>query len=86
MRYDPEFYELIRLIKSLSPERREALKQYLEEFDRFYTLNEVAKTLRVSLRTIYRYIKSGKLKAVKINGRWRVPPEEFERIKGEGIK
>ncbi len=82
---EEEFEELLELIKSLSPKRREALKRYLEDLDRLYTLKEVEKVLRVSRRTIYRYIKSGKLKAVKVHGQWRVPAEEFERIKREGV-
>ncbi len=82
---EEEFEELLELIKSLSPKRREALKRYLEDLDRLYTLEEVEKVLRVSRRTIYRYIKSGKLKAIKVRGQWRVPAEEFERIKREGV-
>jgi len=81
-----EFAELLELVKSLSPERREALKRYLEDLDRLYTLKEVEEFLKVSRRTVYRYIKSGKLKAVKVNGRWRVPREELERIAKEGLR
>ena len=81
-----EFSELLELVKSLSPERREALKRYLEDLDRLYTLKEVENFLKVSRRTVYRYIKSGKLKAVKVNGQWRVPREELERIAREGLK
>lgn len=39
--------------------------------DKLLTIEEVAKILRVSSRTIIRYIKSGKLKASKIGG-WRI--------------
>lgn len=85
MKDEAEFLELLSLVKSLSPERREALKRYLEGLDRLYTLSEVEKFLKVSRRTIYRYIKTGKLKAIRVNGRWRVPHEELERIAREGF-
>jgi excisionase family DNA binding protein len=39
--------------------------------DKLLTIEEVANILRVSTRTIIRYIESGKLKASKI-GVWRI--------------
>ena len=39
--------------------------------DKLLTIEEVADILRVSTRTIVRYIESGKLKASKI-GVWRI--------------
>jgi len=39
--------------------------------DKLYSLQEVAKMLRVSERSIFRYIYSGRLKATKI-GYWRI--------------
>ena len=85
MKDEMEFIELLSLVKKLPPEKRQALKKFLEDFDKLYTLGEVEKILRVSRRTIYRYIKMGKLKAVKVHGQWRVPSEEIERIKREGV-
>ena len=38
--------------------------------EKIYTLQEVAVKLRVSERTIFRYLKSGKLRGSKI-GAWR---------------
>lgn len=43
----------------------------------YYTLKEVSKLLRVSERTMYRYIKSGKLKAIKI-GYWRIDKQSLD--------
>ena len=37
-----------------------------------YTPEEVAEILKVTRRTIYNYIKSGDLKAVKMGKYWRV--------------
>lgn len=37
-----------------------------------YTLTEVSQILQLTRRTLYNYIKTGKLKAVKIGKYWRV--------------
>ena len=44
---------------------------------RLYTTAEVAKILQVTQRTIYEYIYSGKLKAVKIGQYWRITEENL---------
>lgn len=40
--------------------------------EKLYNLAEVEKILSVSRRTLLNYIKSGKLEAVKIGGRWKI--------------
>lgn len=47
--------------------------------DKLLTLKETAKILRVSERTIMRYLKSGKLKASKV-GKWRIKESDLERF------
>jgi nitrogen PTS system EIIA component len=37
------------------------------------TLSELAKLLRVSTRTAYRYVYDGTVPAVKVGGQWRIP-------------
>ncbi len=44
----------------------------------FYLVEELAKMLRVSNMTIYRYIKAGKVKAYKIGKEFRIDKKEFE--------
>lgn len=44
----------------------------MEDTLKIYTLEEVQTLLKVTQRTIYNYIKEGKLKAVKIGKYWRV--------------
>ncbi|NCT54578.1 helix-turn-helix domain-containing protein [Candidatus Falkowbacteria bacterium] len=44
----------------------------------FYTAQELAETLGYNIMTIYRYIKSGKLKAYKIGKEFRIDIEEFQ--------
>ena len=46
---------------------------------KLYTTQEVAAILKVHQRTVFRYIKSGKLKAVKI-GTWRIKEEDLNRL------
>ena len=40
---------------------------------KFYRPDEVAEIFRISIDSVYRLIKTGKLPAVKINSLWRVP-------------
>ena len=46
----------------------------------FYLVEELAKKLRVSNMTIYRYIKAGKLKAYKIGKEFRIDKKEFNKF------
>jgi excisionase family DNA binding protein len=47
--------------------------------DKLLTIKEVAKILRVSERSVNRYIESGKLRASKI-GQWRIKESDLERF------
>jgi len=47
--------------------------------DKLLTLKETAKILRVSERTIMRYLKSGKLKGSKA-GQWRIKEKDLEKF------
>jgi excisionase family DNA binding protein len=44
----------------------------------YYTLEEVAQKLRVSNMTIYRYIKTKKLKALKLEKEWRIGSTDLD--------
>lgn len=56
----------------MDAKEREA--QNAERLDglRHYSLSELEPVIGVSRRTLIRYVTSGRLKAVKIGGRWRV--------------
>lgn len=45
---------------------------------RVYTLEEVSDILRITKRTLYSYIKSGKLHAVKVGKYWRVSEQNLQ--------
>jgi len=47
--------------------------------DKLLTIKEVAKILRVSERSVNRYIEAGKLKASKI-GQWRIKQSELDKL------
>ena len=40
--------------------------------EQYYTIEEVAKTLRVAYLTVYRWIQSGKLTALKAGKQYRI--------------
>lgn len=49
---------------------------------RLYTLTEVEGILGVSHRTLLRWVKDGKIKAVKIGGKWKVSEDTLRDIIG----
>jgi len=53
--------------------------EVFSDVERLFTLHEVAYMLGVSYWTVYRWVRSGKLKGVKVpSGRWRVPKSALE--------
>lgn len=50
----------------------------MQNEERFYTAEELASKLRVNVMTIYRYIKSGKIRAYKFGKEFRIEHREFE--------
>lgn len=51
---------------------------------KYLSVSEVAKLLDIGERTVYRYIESGALKAVKIGG-WRIYEEDLKDFVKRGI-
>ncbi len=49
-----------------------------------FTLDEVADILKVTKRTLYNYVKAGKLPAVKIGKYWRVSEESLQAFISTG--
>lgn len=46
----------------------------------YLTVADVAKQLQISEDTVRRWIKSGKLPALKIGKEWRIDPEELKSL------
>lgn len=43
-----------------------------------YNVKEIAQILEVTPRTVMRYIADGKLKCVKVGGKWKITKENLE--------
>jgi len=46
--------------------------------EQYYTLEQVAKLLQVSQRTIIRLIKTGRLPAVRVGKQWRIARSDLQ--------
>jgi len=51
---------------------------------KLYTVEEITGILKVTQRTLYNYIKSGSLKAVKIGKYWRVKHTDLQDFLEKG--
>lgn len=51
-----------------------------------YTLEEIAELLHITRRTLYTYVKTGKLKAVKVGKYWRVTEKNLEVFLAKGTE
>lgn len=51
-----------------------------------YTLKEIEELLHVTRRSIYNWIKDGKLKAFKIGKEWRVTRQALEEFMQTGTE
>ncbi|MCF8012670.1 MAG: helix-turn-helix domain-containing protein [Clostridiales bacterium] len=47
---------------------------------RFYTVKEVANRLRVSVPTVYQWVETGKLGAIKVKGVVRITEEDVDEF------
>lgn len=52
--------------------------------ENFYTIEEIAKILKLNRQTIYTMIRKGKIKAVRIGFQFRVYESELKRLSEEG--
>jgi len=50
-----------------------------KRIDKLFTIEEIAEILRVSTRSVNRYIETGKLKASKI-GSWRIKETDLNHF------
>jgi putative molybdopterin biosynthesis protein len=48
--------------------------------DQYYSINEVAKILKVAYLTVYRWVQSKKLLAVKAGKQYRIKNEDLKRF------
>jgi excisionase family DNA binding protein len=50
---------------------------------KFYSPSEVAKMLGVNPRTVARWCRFGKIKALRVFNRWKIPESEVKRLLGQ---
>jgi excisionase family DNA binding protein len=48
--------------------------------EELFTPQEVAQKLKIDMSTVYRWIREGRLKAVKIGHFWRISESELNRL------
>ena len=54
--------------------------------DRLWTVSEVAQHMRVSNMTVYRLIKSGELRAIRVGKNYRIPSSHLDEFfAGAGV-
>lgn len=58
----------------------------MTEEKQFYTMHEIAKILTVDYNTVYRWVRAGKIKAVKLNSIVRVSSEAFNEFVNKSSK
>ena len=56
------------------------------EAPKVYKVEEVMNIMHLTKRTVYSYLRSGKLKAVKIGKYWRISQENLEEFIKNGTK
>ena len=54
--------------------------------ERHYSTREVCEILGIANRTLRRWIKEGKIKAINIGGKWRIPESEIKRLLGQPVE
>jgi excisionase family DNA binding protein len=84
---DERLDKLAEDIRKLPPERLKQLEKFLRSLDKkALSLREAARMMGVSIDTVRRAVKSGKLKAFQLNegGVYRISTEELDRfMRGE---
>ncbi len=52
--------------------------------ENYYTPKEVSEKLKLNVRTVYKWIREEKLKAVKLGDVWRISESELNRLLNSG--
>jgi len=55
------------------------------DLPKMYTISDLSKILGVDRRSIYRYLKDGKIKAVKFGRQWRISEADLKELLDRGI-
>lgn len=86
--------EALKLFNELSPEEQQqfiGVAKYAtatreKKSNIVYSIPEVCDKLKLTTRTVYKYIKEGKLKGTKVGKYWRVTDEALQDFLERGTK
>jgi len=86
--------EALKLFREMSPEEQQqfiGMAKYatvsdMSTTDRVYSIPEVCDILQLTTRTIYKYIREGKLEATKVGKYWRVTHKSLQEFLRKGTK
>ena len=67
-------------VKDMNPEAQRKFFPHLFQDEKFYTIQEVAKMLKVAYLTVYRWIQSGKLKSNKAGKQYRIKKVDLDKF------
>lgn len=48
----------------------------------FYTPEEAAARLKIARRTVYQWLREGRIRGTKLSNLWRIPESELNRLLG----
>ncbi|MBC7293890.1 MAG: helix-turn-helix domain-containing protein [Thermoleophilia bacterium] len=48
----------------------------------YYTPEEAAARLKIARRTVYQWLRTGRIKGTKLSNMWRIPETEISRLLG----
>ncbi|SFH40392.1 DNA binding domain-containing protein, excisionase family [Desulfotomaculum arcticum] len=54
--------------------------------ENYYTPQEVSDKLKLNVRTLYKWIREGKLNAVKLGDVWRIPESALQEFIKESME
>ena len=58
----------------------------LKQSDEVYTVNDLMERLKLTRRTILKYIKQGKIKAFRVGQEWRITRKHYEEFIENSMK
>ena len=67
---------------SLSSTERFGKPLHIVGGESIYTINEVAEKFHYQRSTVWRWIKNGKIEAVKVGGQWRITEQALVKFLG----
>ena len=78
--------DIAAAIARLEKKLDELLAQKRKPKRALLSFSQAAAILGVSRNdTLHEWVAAGRVKAVKVNGRWKIPATEIERIQREGV-